>query len=164
LRGNVGTRLEKVIAGEFDGTFLACAGLKRLGLKEVITQSVAPEIMLPAPAQGAIGIEIRKNDENVSRFVGMLNHAPTGLAIMAERAFLSALDGSCKTPIAALATLEDGLLNFKGEALAKDGSLCMRRDGVLKNPTQQSAITMGRKLGEDIKAEAGDKILWDEGA
>jgi len=162
LRGNVGTRLEKLIAGDFDATFLACAGLKRLGLQDVITEAIAPEIMLPAPAQGAIGIEIRKGDDTVASIVAELNHENTHLAITTERAFLRALDGSCRTPIAALAEIKDGALYFKGEVLAQDGTLRFKRDTVLLNPNEHLAIDIGRRLGEAIRSEVGDRILWDE--
>jgi len=162
LRGNVGTRLDKVIAGEFDATFLACAGLKRLGLSEVITKAVAPELMLPAPAQGAIGIEIRKDDKVTSEAIAPLNHRDTHLAITAERAFLQALDGSCRTPIAALAEIENGDLKFRGEVIAKDGSLKFSRRKNLTAPIQQNAYDLGQRLGQDIRAEIGDKIIWDE--
>ena len=103
LRGNVGTRLAKLINGDCDATFLACAGLKRLGQEEVITEAIDADIMLSAPAQGAIGIEIRRDDKEAQDAIAPLNHAETQIAITAERAFLRALDGSCRTPIAALA-------------------------------------------------------------
>ena len=162
LRGNVGTRLEKVIGGEFDATFLACAGLNRLGLSDVITEAVAPEMMLPAPAQGAIGIEIRKGDTKTSKTVEPLNHEETHLAVTAERAFLQALDGSCRTPIAALAELKNGALYFRGEVIAKDGSLKFSRQSKLNKPTLELSYNFGLKLGKDIRDEIGDQILWDE--
>lgn len=161
LRGNVGTRLEKVIQGEFDATFLACAGLKRLGLSEVITQAVDPSIMLPAPAQGAIGIEIRKNDVFTRRAVQPLNHEQTALAITSERAFLLALDGSCRTPIAALADIKKGKLTFRGEVIAKDGSKRFWRKATLKQPSLESCHEFGLGLGQEIRAEIGDQIMWD---
>ena len=162
LRGNVGTRLEKVIEGEFDATFLACAGLKRLGLSDVITQSISPDVMLPAPAQGAIGIEIRKTDLAAAKAIKALNHDDTQLAIIAERAFLQALDGSCRTPIAALAQIENERLTFRGEVISKDGTLKFSRQASLENATMQTAYDLGLKLGQDIHAEIGDRIIWDE--
>ena len=162
LRGNVGTRLEKVIEGEFDATFLACAGLKRLGLSDVITQSISPDVMLPAPAQGAIGIEIRKTDLAAAKAIKSLNHDDTQLAIIAERAFLQALDGSCRTPIAALAQIENERLTFRGEVISKDGILKFSRQASLENATMQKAYDLGLKLGQDIHAEIGDRIIWDE--
>jgi len=162
LRGNVGTRLDKVIAGEFDASFLACAGLNRLGLSEVITEAVSPNVMLPAPAQGAIGIEIRKDDEGVAELIQPLNHYPTQLAITAERAFLQALDGSCRTPIAALAEIKNEALSFRGELIAKDGSLKFTKQDRLKHPTLKSAFDMGFGLGQELRADIGDQMNWDE--
>lgn len=162
LRGNVGTRLEKLKAGECDATFLACAGLKRLGQSDVITETIAPEIMLPAPAQGAIGIEIRKDDEDAVKAITPLGHYATELAITAERAFLRALDGSCRTPIAALAELENKTLSFRGEVIAKDGSLRFTRRSEITCETREDAYALGYSLGQDIHAEIGDRIIWDE--
>ena len=162
LRGNVGTRLEKLKAGECDATFLACAGLKRLGQEEVITEAIDSEVMLSAPAQGAIGIEIRKNDDLAEKAIAPLNHAKTHMAITAERAFLRALDGSCRTPIAALADMVDDGLNFRGEVLAKDGSIRFARTERLENPSLEKAYALGLRLGEDIRQEVGKRILWDE--
>lgn len=162
LRGNVGTRLDKVAAGEFDATFLACAGLNRLGMSEVITEAVAPEVMLPAPAQGAIGIEIRKIDTQTAAAISSLNHNDTELAITAERAFLQALDGSCRTPIAALAEIKDSALHFRGEVISKDGALKFVKSELLPKPTRGLAHDLGLRLGRAIKAEIGGRILWDE--
>lgn len=162
LRGNVGTRLGKLINGDCDATFLACAGLKRLGQEGVITETIETDIMLPAPAQGAIGIEIRKEDAQALGAITPLNHVPTQIAITAERAFLRALDGSCRTPIAALAEIMDGGLNFRGEVIAKDGSINFARSGRIENPAIKSAYELGMSLGREIRADAGDKIIWDE--
>jgi len=162
LRGNVGTRLKKLEAGECDATFLACAGLKRLRQEEVITEAIESDVMLSAPAQGAIGIEIRKEDEEALEAIKPLNHAETHIAITAERAFLRALDGSCRTPIAALAEMVDGELNFRGEVIAKDGSIRFARRARLENPSLEKAYALGQRLGEDIRQEVGERILWDE--
>ena len=162
LRGNVGTRLEKLEAGECDATFLACAGLKRLGQTDVITEAIEADVMLSAPAQGAIGIEIRKDDEQALQAITPLNHADTHIAITAERAFLRALDGSCRTPIAALAEIMDGGLNFRGEVIAKDGSMRFARREHLENPSLEKAYALGQRLGEDVRLEGGERILWDE--
>ena len=163
LRGNVGTRLAKLQTGAFLATFLACAGLKRLGQEAVITQAVAPELMLPAPAQGAVGIELRRDDTRVRDAVEVLNHKDTMLAITAERAFLNALDGSCRTPIAALATLVGSDLSFRGEVIATDGSkhYGTQTQGVVTTPKQ--AFDLGYAMGQEVKAEIGDIVLWDNG-
>ncbi len=162
LRGNVGTRLKKLQSGECDATFLACAGLKRLQQGHIITEAISSDIMLSAPAQGAIGIEIRKSDDEASKAIAALNHLPTHIAITAERAFLRALDGSCRTPIAALAEIIDDGLNFRGEVIAKDGSLRFARTERLENPSVEKAYALGQRLGEDIRQEVGERILWDE--
>ena len=162
LRGNVGTRLGKLINGDCDATFLACAGLKRLGQENLITEAVESNIMLSAPAQGAIGIEIRKDDKEAQDAITPLDHAETHIAITAERAFLRALDGSCRTPIAALAEMIDGGLNFRGEIIAKDGSVRFARTERLDAPKFDSAFAMGFRLGQDIRGEVGDRIIWDD--
>jgi len=162
LRGNVGTRLDKLERGDCAATFLACAGLNRLGQSEMITQKVSTRLMLPAPAQGAIGIEICTDNEQASIAVRALDHGPTHIAIMAERAFLRALDGSCRTPVAALATLRKHTLRFRGEVLSLDGSQCFRIKRVLDRPTMQTAFDMGLAAGRALKYEIGDKPLWDE--
>lgn len=163
LRGNVGTRLKKLQDGEFDATFLACAGLLRLGQSDAITESVPPEIMLPAPAQGAIGIEIRKDDMRVRDAVEPLNHHDTLLAITAERAFLRALDGSCRTPIAALATLHESDMSFRGEVIATDGRKHFGRNAHIAACTPEAAFDVGMRLGAEIRAEIGDIDIWDQG-
>ena len=162
LRGNVGTRLDKLRNEDCDATFLACAGLKRLGHEALITEAIDTHIMLPAPAQGAIGIEIRKDDKQAAKAIAPLNHEKTDIAITAERAFLRALDGSCRTPIAALAEIMDGGLNFRGEVIAKDGSICFARTEQLDAPSKEKAFAMGFRLGQNIREEAGNRIMWDE--
>jgi len=162
LRGNVGTRLKKLSGGDCDATFLACAGLKRLGQDDLITEAIETDVMLPAPAQGAIGIEIRKTDSFAQETLSPLNHDETDVAITAERAFLQALDGSCRTPIAALAEMMDGGLNFRGEVIAKDGSIRFSRTERLELPSKEKARKMGLRLGHDIREEAGERIAWDE--
>lgn len=122
FRGNVETRLKKLADGVADATFLAVAGLKRLGLTQHITQSLAIETMLPAVAQGAVGVEIRVDDTRTAQVVVALDHPETHICVVAERAFLARLDGSCKTPIAGYARLTSaGTLAFDGEILTPDG-------------------------------------------
>ena len=146
LRGNVETRLRKLAEGAADATLLACAGLKRLGLTDCIASPVPPEEMLPAVAQGAIGVEMRADDPAMAELLAPINHQPTALAVAAERAFLAKLEGSCRTPIAGLAELVGGHLIFRGAILTPDGSQChaTRREG-----RPEEAI----KLAEDAAAE-----------
>lgn len=162
LRGNVGTRLGKVTDGVCDATFLAVAGLNRLNESALITQPMAPEVMLPAPAQGAIGIEIREDDSVVHDAVAPLSDYASHMAITAERAFLKSLDGSCKTPIAALAELEGTRLRFRGEAVSKDGQLIFSRETTVTADKLEDAYALGLSLGYEIREEAGDRIIWDE--
>lgn len=121
LRGNIDTRLAKCDAGEYDAIILAYAGLKRLGFEDRVTALLPAESWLPALAQGAIGIETRSEDQPTNEAVALLNDSATEIALSCERAFQSALDGSCRTPIAGLATWSDNVLRFHGEVLAPDG-------------------------------------------
>ncbi len=172
LRGNVGTRLGKLSAGACEATLLAYAGLKRLEQAHVITDIIPAETMLPAPAQGAVGIEIRRGHALARKLVAAADHIPSRLAITAERAFLRALDGSCRTPVAALGRLSGERLNFRGEVLSKDGGLKFETKGHLdvsgakfgadQDALLQQAHNFGMGLGETVRAEIGDRILWDE--
>jgi hydroxymethylbilane synthase len=160
LRGNVGTRLTKLKAGACDGTFLALAGLKRLGKEDVAREILDSDAMLNAPAQGAIGIELRENDTAIRDAVEPLNHFASMKAIVTERAFLQALDGSCRTPIAALATLARDTLHFRGEVFSTDGQLRFHREISSAIRTIEDCIELGCETGLDIKAEIGDRNIW----
>ncbi len=166
LRGNVGTRLAKLARGDCDATFLAYAGLKRLGQKEVVTKVISTDVMLPAPAQGAVGVECRKADALTAAIAGALDHFESRLAITAERAFLRALDGSCRTPIAALAEIEGGVLRFRGQVLSKDGTLDYRATGETKRAApaedMKAAYNLGFDLGTELRRDIGDRIVWDD--
>ena len=153
LRGNVGTRLKKLGDGACDATFLAYAGLKRLNQPGVATQVIGPEEMLNAPAQGAIGIELMDHNDMAADYIKPLNHAQTLIAITAERAFLKALDGSCRTPIAALAQIKDGHLKLTGEQLSEDGCFRWRKDGFKHKANLENAVRLGLDMGRAIKAE-----------
>lgn len=122
FRGNVESRLRKLADGVVDATLLALAGLRRLGMEREATAVIEPDIMLPAVAQGAVGIEIRESDESVRAMVKALNDGPTEQRVRAERAFLARLDGSCRTPIAGLAELDGDRMRFRGQILTPDGS------------------------------------------
>lgn len=137
FRGNVQTRLRKLSEGVADATLLACAGLKRLGMADRITSAIETDQMLPAVAQGAIAIEIRLDDEETARLLAPLNHEATALCVTAERAFLTRLEGSCRTPIAGLATLNGGTLHFRGMTFSIDGSECFEIQ--LEAPASEAA-------------------------
>lgn len=152
FRGQVETRLRKLDEGQADATLLAHAGLKRLGNTEVITELLDAERFPPAPGQGAICIEARIGDDHISDLLAPINHVDTHVALMCERAFLGALDGSCRTPIAAHATIENGRLSFYGMALTPDGSVWhdIRTDGSVADAAQ-----IGADAGADIRGRAG---------
>jgi hydroxymethylbilane synthase len=155
FRGNVETRLRKLAEGVAQATFLACAGLNRLGLADKITAPVPVEIMLPAVAQGAIGIEIRQHDEKTRALIAAINHRDTEIAVVCERAFLAALDGSCRTPIAGHAVLDGGILSFRGHSLSLDGAHCFE---TTRQGSPADAARMGREAGEEVKALGGALI------
>jgi hydroxymethylbilane synthase len=125
FRGSVETRLRKLGEGVAAATFLAMAGLRRLGLDAVGRVPIDPDEMLPAIAQGAVGIEQRRGDDPVSALLAPIHDTATGHRLAAERAFLAGLDGSCHTPIAGLAELDGGRLRLRGEILRPDGSECL---------------------------------------
>ena len=157
FRGNADTRLAKVEARDVDATLLAAAGLRRLGLIDRATSIIPIDEMLPAVAQGAVGIEIRLDDTDMAEMLAPLNHSETEICIRAERTFLAALDGSCKTPIAALARIErDGTLTLRGEVVRPDGSetLAATRTG-----TVSDAAYMGRDAGDELRRKGGSDFF-----
>ncbi len=156
FRGNVDTRLRKLEEGVADATFLACAGLNRLGLSEVITQAVPIEEMLPAIAQGAIGLQIRRDDDKTRALVSALDDEKTRIAVIAERGFMIELEGSCRTPLAAHAIVQDAEVHLICEALTLDGS---RRWRTERRGSPEDAETLGRDAGAEIRALAGDALL-----
>ena len=153
FRGNVQTRLKKLGDGVAEATFLAMAGLNRLEASEVSAAPISADQMLPAVAQGAIGIERRADDTRVADMLAAIHHRETGERLAAERAFLRALDGSCETPIAGLAELDGDQLHLRGEVLRPDGSESL-------SDARSCAISDGAALGEamarDLLAEAGE--------
>ena len=152
LRGNVETRLRKLEAGEVDATLLALAGLKRLGLAHHATHVLPIEEFLPAVAQGAIGIETRGDDNRTRQMVALINHAPTFIAVACERAFLAALDGSCKTPLAGHATLSGETLHFRGLIARPDGN---GAHDITGNGHIRDAVKIGDRAGLELKKIAG---------
>ncbi len=157
LRGNVNTRLAKLERGDADGTLLALAGLKRLGLEDTATCVLDPEEMLPAVAQGAIGLEIREDDQAARDLVAPLHHEATAQAVNAERAFLAVLDGSCRTPIAALAEIDRaGTLTLWGKVLSPDGKTIyeIRRSG-----PAAAATGIGHDAGLALRQDAGEAFF-----
>jgi len=157
FRGNIETRLQKLKDGVSDATFLAAAGLKRLGLAAHITALIDINTMLPAVAQGAIGLQIRQGNVAIEKAVSHIDHAESHVAVSCERAFMAALDGSCRTPIAGYATLTGGEIVFRGEALTLDGRqvFTASRRGAIAD-----AAKLGRDAGEEVKAKGGTAIAY----
>jgi len=158
FRGNVQTRLKKLENGDVAATLLAFSGLKRLGLGDEITSILDENTFPPAPGQGAICIEIRSDDLEARRIIEPINHHRTHLAMEAERAFLRALDGSCRTPIAGYAKLEDEHLSFTGMILSPDGRQVFETSDTCK-PDLQSAGEIGRKAGMLLRQQAGEDFF-----
>jgi hydroxymethylbilane synthase len=159
FRGNVETRLQKLRDGVAEATFLACAGLKRLGLEDRITAAMPADVMLPAVAQGAVGIEVRIDDVEAGMLIAPLNCETTALAVTAERAFLARLEGSCRTPIAGLARLEEGTVRFKGLVLSPDGSEVL---DVERRGSPREAARVGTEAAEDLLRRGADRIMVRE--
>ncbi len=153
FRGLVETRLKKLHAGDVDATLLAYAGLKRLGMEEEATDVLDQTEFPPAPGQGAICIESRIGDEAVDRLLEPLNHRPTHAALTCERAYLAALDGSCRTPVAGLARVEGDDLSFSGMILTPDGSEAHMIELAGK---ARDAAQLGREAGEGVRRRAGE--------
>lgn len=156
FRGNVQTRLQKLADGVAVATFLAMAGLSRLDMRHVAQGAIEPDEMLPAVAQGAIGIERRAEDQDCTALLAAINDPLTALRIAAERAFLRRLDGSCQTPIAGLATLDGNRMTLRGEILRPDGSevVAAGREG-----SASDGPLMGVDLAEELLSRAGPGFL-----
>ncbi|WP_170426919.1 hydroxymethylbilane synthase [Ruegeria arenilitoris] len=152
FRGNVQTRLKKLSDGVADCTFLAMAGIRRLNMDEVPATAISTEDMLPAIAQGTIGIERRSDDTRAAEMLEAIHHAETEQRLAAERALLAALDGSCETPIAGLAEIHEGQLRLRGEVLRPDGSEAIAEDvtGAIAD-----GADMGRALANSLLKQAG---------
>jgi len=156
LRGNIDTRLKKIETENLTGVILAAAGMKRMGLAEKITQFLPVETMLPAVGQGALGLQIRKADVDLSKICASLNDATTAAEVAAERSFLRALGGGCRLPIAALGKLDGQMLVLEGMLAAPNGTTVIREkiSGAIKD-----AEEMGKKLAEIILEKGGRRLL-----
>lgn len=155
LRGNVDTRLRKLREGQYDAIVLAAAGLRRLGLAEHVTEWLDPQLMLPAVAQGALGLEVRAQDPATRALLEPLDDRPTRLAVAAERAFLARIGGGCQVPVAALARLEDQTLHLAGLIGARDGRAVR---GALSGSAGDPAA-LGAALAEELLGRGGRDLL-----
>ena len=156
LRGNVDTRLNKVLEGDYEAAVMAVAGLKRLGLEKHITQSLPYSIMLPAIAQGALGIETRKGDEQTLSFLHHLHDPDTAHCVRAERAVLTSLAGNCNIPLAGFCAVHHQHLKLTALLATPDGSRIIRRQATA--PYEQ-ATQLGKKVAQQILEEGGREIL-----
>ncbi len=156
LRGNVGTRLNKLDAGEYDAIVLAAAGLKRLGLADRIRESLSAELCLPAGGQGAVGIECRSDDAVTAALIAPLSCATTTRRVTAERALNQRLQGGCQVPIACYAIEESGLLFLRGLVGSIDGREILTAEA--RAPLADAA-TLGVSVAEQLLAQGADRIL-----
>jgi hydroxymethylbilane synthase len=159
LRGSVETRLKKLESGAIDATFLALAGLKRLGLEKHAVSLIDSQDMPPAPGQGALALTCRADDEHARALLTKISVLASEIAVAAERGFLEALDGSCRTPIGALARIDCGRLFLLGEVLSPDGAQHWRHQDSIALGGRSEAAALGRKLGAAIRAEAGEAFI-----
>jgi hydroxymethylbilane synthase len=153
LRGNLDTRIRKLKTEDLDAVIVAAAGVRRMGLEDRVTEYLAPEVMLPAVGQGALGIECLQEGP-VNELIAFLNHPDSAMAVEGERAFLRRLEGGCQVPIAAYGEMRAGELHLQGMVAHIDGSRFFRAEAQGKNPE-----AVGEQLAEDLLAQGADKVL-----
>ncbi|SMO85667.1 hydroxymethylbilane synthase [Saccharicrinis carchari] len=152
IRGNVGTRLQKMEEGYCDAMVMAAAGLKRLGLEKYITQVLEPTVFIPAVAQGAIAVETRSNDKQVNTLLQSINHIPTQQSVTAERAFMRYLEGGCQVPVGAYTSVKNGIIKLTGFVSSLDGTNYLKQ--CMSGPNIKA-----KELGEDLA-----QIMVERGA
>lgn len=156
LRGNLGTRIKKLTSENLDGIVVATAGVKRMGWEDMISQYFPPDILIPAIGQGAMGVEIRKDDDEIERLVSILKDRDSWVSITAERAFLRKLEGGCQIPIAGYGQVREGRLRLIGMVGSLDGTKVIK-DWIEGDPSEGEA--MGIELAERILSRGGKEIL-----
>jgi hydroxymethylbilane synthase len=154
LRGNVDTRVRKMLNGEYDAIVLAQAGLTRLGLQKYINQIFSLDVMLPAPGQGALAVQCRADDLDTLELLAAIHDPVTAAAVLAERAFLSSLGGGCALPIAAFAEKQDGSIILTGEALSTDGKQAIRLSAADTEPHR-----LGERLAQLMLERGAAELL-----
>ena len=159
IRGNVDTRIRKLRADEkeYDAIVLARAGLDRLGLSEQITEVVSHNVMLPAPGQGALGIECRSEDSIVREMLARLHDVDTAAAVNAERSFLAALNAGCNTPVGALACVDGERVRFSGRCLSPDGTRCIETQGECRRGDE---IVLGQRMADETRSQGFSELQW----
>lgn len=156
LRGNVGTRLSKLDAGQYDAIILASAGLKRLELSNRIRHTLSAEVSLPAVGQGALGLECRMNDQETLDLIMPLMHQETNACVRAERAFNAYLEGGCQVPIAGFATLDHETLSIEGRVGSPDGKTLLRSH---VSGTADQAEQLGVQLAQNLLQQGAGELL-----
>lgn len=156
VRGNLDTRLRKMAEGQFEAMVLSAAGIYRLGMSDRITERIPSEICLSAVGQGAIGVEIRKDDQEMKEIISQLDHFSTHLAIAAERALMKRLEGGCQIPIGALGEVDGNQLKLQAVIVSLDGEKLFR-DEIVGEVTE--AETLGRRLADRLLEMGGREIL-----
>ncbi|HEV2421131.1 MAG TPA: hydroxymethylbilane synthase [Candidatus Acidoferrales bacterium] len=160
LRGNVDTRLRKLDAGEYDAIVLAKAGIERLGLSSRVAETLSPEVMLPAPGQGALGIEFFEAGRDLyTSFLDRFDHRPTVLAVLCERALQDELQGGCTVPLGAWARVENGAMKLEACVLSPDGTESLRRAAATNCQTSAQAQALGRGLARELLDAGADRLL-----
>ena len=163
LRGNVGTRLSKLDAGEYDAIILATSGLERLGLGKRIRHELDDELSLPAVGQGALAIECRADDETILQLLAPLNHLATRLCVIAERAMNKTLEGGCQVPIAGFATIDGNTLSLRGRVGSIDGKTLLKSQNAITLThgvdDEQNAENLGKQIAQDLLSQGADQIL-----
>lgn len=159
IRGNVPTRLAKLDRGEFDALVLARAGLIRLGLDSRAAEIIEPDVVLPAPGQGALAVESRADDGRVMALLQAIDHAPTRLATSAERAFLARVEGGCQAPVGALGTWSDGALDLTGVVASVDGRRLVRAGSRTVVRLDSDAVRAGADLADRLLRDGAFDIL-----
>jgi hydroxymethylbilane synthase len=163
VRGNVDTRIRKLESGEFHAIILAVAGLKRLGLASRIDEKISSHLLMPAIGQGALGLEVRREDQKTMDLISFLNHGPTEMTVRAERAFLKELEGGCQVPIAAIGSLNDENLYLRGMVANLDGTEILKDEITgKKDKAEELGITLAKRLldagGREILRDIYKKI------
>ncbi len=156
LRGNLDTRIKKIHTENLDGIIVAAAGMKRMGWTDRITQFIPTEMMLPSVGQGAIGLEIRKNDDDTRNVISFINHPQTWVEVTAERAFLKRLGGGCQLPMAAYGVKQDDNLTIAGLLGSLDGRVLLRDE--VRGPSKEADM-LGVLLAERLLAKGGQAVL-----